>query len=129
MKSFRLRLVFTALAFVLVIALWGCEGGDRIIGKDGAMLLIPAGEFQMGDHGGFDTELPVHTIYVDDFYIDKYEVTNAQYSQFVQETGHREPEGLGPVNGEWQDGFKPWSDSTAPVVGPERSGADPISHR
>ena len=47
---------------------------------DGALMrLIPAGEFQMGDHfdDGADDDLPVHTVYLDDFYIDVYEVTNA----------------------------------------------------
>ncbi len=43
------------------------------------MVLIPAGEFQMGDtfnEGDSDgRELPVHTVRVDDFYMDKYEVT------------------------------------------------------
>ena len=48
------------------------------------MVLIPAGEFQMGsnDSSAHD-EKPVHTVYIDAFYIDKYEVTNAQYKQFV----------------------------------------------
>ena len=47
------------------------------------MVLIPAGEFQMGSNdGGFD-EKPVHTVYVDAFYMDAYEVTNAQYKEFV----------------------------------------------
>ena len=47
------------------------------------MVLIPEGEFQMGtDTGGFD-EGPEHTVYLDAFYIDKTEVTNAQYKEFV----------------------------------------------
>ena len=47
---------------------------QTIIGQDGAdMVLIPAGEFQVGKH----------TVHVDDFYMDKYEVTNAQYKRFV----------------------------------------------
>ena len=46
------------------------------------MVLIPAGEFQMGSNESND-EKPVHTVYIDDFYIDKYEVTNAKYKVFV----------------------------------------------
>ena len=45
--------------------------------------LIPAGEFQMGSSDGDSDAKPVHTVYVDAFYMDKYEVTNAQYKQFV----------------------------------------------
>ena len=59
---------------------------STIIGKDGAeMVLIPAGDFQMGsnDSDAEDDEKPVHTVYVDAFYIDKYEVTNAQFKAFV----------------------------------------------
>ena len=47
------------------------------------MALIPAGRFQMGSKNGEFDEKPVHTVYVDAFYIDKYEVTNAQYKKFV----------------------------------------------
>ncbi|RKU28095.1 hypothetical protein C6499_10485 [Candidatus Poribacteria bacterium] len=46
------------------------------------MILIPAGEFQMGSNDNTD-EKPVHTVYIDAFYIDTYEVTNAQYKTFV----------------------------------------------
>ena len=46
------------------------------------MVLIPAGEFQMGSNDNTD-EKPVHTVYIDAFYIDTYEVTNAQYKAFV----------------------------------------------
>ena len=46
------------------------------------MVLIPAGEFQMGSNDNTD-EKPIHTVHIDTFYIDKYEVTNAQYKAFV----------------------------------------------
>ncbi|MCZ6678648.1 MAG: SUMF1/EgtB/PvdO family nonheme iron enzyme, partial [Candidatus Poribacteria bacterium] len=47
------------------------------------MVWIPAGEFQMGDNGGDDDERPVHTVYLSAFYMDKYEVTNTQFKQFI----------------------------------------------
>ena len=50
---------------------------------DANMALIPASRFQMGSRNGDFDEKPVHTVYVDAFYIDKYEVTNAQYKKFV----------------------------------------------
>ena len=59
---------------------------DTIISDDGAeMVLIPAGEFLMGsdDDEAYDGEKPVHPVYVDAFYMDKYLVTNAQYKVFV----------------------------------------------
>ena len=47
------------------------------------MVLIPAGEFMMGSYDGNDDERPVHTVYVDAFYMDTYQVTNAQFKAFV----------------------------------------------
>lgn len=59
---------------------------QTILGNDGAeMMLIPAGDFLMGsnDKEARDDEKPVHTVYLDDFYIDKYPVTNAQFKEFL----------------------------------------------
>jgi len=54
-------------------------------GKDGAeMMLIPAGEFEMGSN--YKSE-KVHTVYLDAFYMDKYEVTNEKYAEFLNEYG------------------------------------------
>ena len=51
------------------------------------MVLIPAGEFQIGsnDAEADDDEQPVRTVYVDAFYMDETEVTNAQFKEFVLE--------------------------------------------
>lgn len=56
---------------------------------DEELVLIPAGSFLRGtDVGGLD-ERPPREIFLDAFQIDRYEVTNSQYSQFAAATGHR----------------------------------------
>jgi len=80
--------------------------------KDGSeLLLIPEGEFEMGDGGGIGC--PKHTVCLDAYYIAKYCVTNAQYARFVEETGHRPPE-------DWKGFFSksyPSRKANHPVVG------------
>lgn len=53
------------------------------------MVWIPRGEFVMGDPHlpGADAR-PPHTVEVDGFWIDQQPVTNSQFGQFVQATGH-----------------------------------------
>jgi formylglycine-generating enzyme required for sulfatase activity len=54
------------------------------------MVFIPAGEFLMGSpegEGAYD-EHPQHKIYLDAYYIDKYEVTHASFKKFVEATGY-----------------------------------------
>ena len=46
------------------------------------MVRIPAGEFQMGSNE-ITEAIPRHTVYLDEFYIDPYEVTNAQFKAFI----------------------------------------------
>lgn len=55
------------------------------------MVLIPAGDFIRGTEGGGYNEKPEIVDYVDSFWIDKYEVTNYHYQEFVETTGHRKP--------------------------------------
>jgi len=47
------------------------------------MVLIPAGDFLMGDEK--------QSVHVDAFYIDQVPVTNAEYAKFVEATGHPPP--------------------------------------
>lgn len=52
--------------------------------KDGMVLVyVPAGEFTMGSEDGEDDEKPVHTVYLDTFWIDQTEVTNKMYALCV----------------------------------------------
>jgi len=87
------------LVFVLILtstSVWAelslAQVGDPIP-STGDMVLIPAGEFLMGSEDGDDDEKPVHKIYLDAYYIDKYEVTNAQFSRFLNEKGNQEESG------------------------------------
>lgn len=48
------------------------------------MVLIPAGKFVMGSDEGDIDEKPAHSVYMDAYYIDKYEVTNELYEICVQ---------------------------------------------
>jgi formylglycine-generating enzyme required for sulfatase activity len=49
------------------------------------MALIPLGNFEMGSEDGSADETPIHTVFLDDFYMDVHEVTNALYAQCVDE--------------------------------------------
>jgi formylglycine-generating enzyme required for sulfatase activity len=69
----------------------------EITGKDGApMVLIPAGEFMMGswdgDNQAVKDERPDHSVYLNAFYFDRYEVTTTRYARFFRETKRTIPE-------------------------------------
>lgn len=57
--------------------------GSTMTGEDGMTLLyVPAGEFTMGSDESPD-EQPIHTVYLDAYWIDQTEVTNAMYAKCV----------------------------------------------
>ena len=104
-------LISTLSSFVLAVALFGttysCSSKQtdpelkteldkptrqqpKHSGSEANMVLIPAGKFRMGtdqieDH---DEAEPIHTVYLDAFYIDTHEVTLGEYHEFLLETGH-----------------------------------------
>ena len=56
------------------------------------MVLIPAGRFDMGSNlPARDEENPEHRVRMKAYYIDRYEVTNLQYKDFVHAAGYRSP--------------------------------------
>jgi len=52
------------------------------------MVWVPGGVFMMGDPSGYAEERPVHEVTVDGFWMDKTEVTNAQFAKFIDETDY-----------------------------------------
>ncbi len=67
-------------------------GSSMVSEKDGMTLVyVPEGEFEMGSEDGESDERPVHTIYLDAFWIDQTEVTNAQYNACVQSGACEQP--------------------------------------
>jgi formylglycine-generating enzyme len=93
---------------------------------------IPAGDFLMGTSNAQDDERPVHRVYMSEFFIGRFPVTNDEYARFIQETGHRAPSirelpliASGARDGlftelaaayEWKDGHPPAGHGSHPVV-------------
>ena len=100
------------LHFALVFAWLACSEEEVAQPPEG-MVLIPAGTFQMGSTTGDVDEAPVHTVELDAFYIDQYEVTNAEYQAFVAATGYPAPRGIGytAVYERLKHDYEPWDDT------------------
>ena len=92
------------LIVVLIIGLFACGSDENPESLQQStahpidveeMVLIPAGEITIGTNNKTDltsgNEVDAHLVFVETFYIDKYEVTNEQYAKFLMETGHRKP--------------------------------------
>ncbi|MEP6935500.1 MAG: SUMF1/EgtB/PvdO family nonheme iron enzyme, partial [Nitrospirota bacterium] len=92
------------------------------IGIDGApMVEVPVGSFPMGvpqgDRDGGRDEYPRHDVFVDTFLIDKFEVTNGLYLEFVKATGHRVPQNSkNPTRNLWQGDTIAESLTDRPVI-------------
>ncbi|MEK6762304.1 MAG: SUMF1/EgtB/PvdO family nonheme iron enzyme [Nitrospirota bacterium] len=109
---------------------------DReITGKDGApMVRIPAGSFMMGStkdevdraindcieelglnqercQGIYKSELHRHQVSLNAFYLDKYEVTNQLFNQFVEQSGYRTTAEWERSAGVFVGGKKGWEET------------------
>ncbi|HEY6843900.1 MAG TPA: SUMF1/EgtB/PvdO family nonheme iron enzyme, partial [Thermoanaerobaculia bacterium] len=64
---------------------------------------IPAGIATLGagDHFAWDNELPAHRVEVPAFEIDRHNVTNSQYADYMKVTGAEPPHFWQRIDGEW----------------------------
>ena len=66
-----------------------------------AMVLVEAGNFQMGSASGLPNEQPVHTVNITrPFYMSRHEVTFEDYVRYSQDTASRVPDQDGLVSGD-----------------------------
>lgn len=99
---------FAGVIFLLVLAMSGCSaismdssesrnltitretdveeiGRTKMASVDNMTLVyVPAGEFLMGTEIGLTDEEPIHKVYLDSYWIDQTEVTNAMYAKCVE---------------------------------------------
>jgi len=117
--TFPLALLTLLPLFILMVALPGfATDAETVVVKldhqlasneRASMVLIPAGQFTMGRDDAVPDEQPTHRVSLDAFYIDRYEVTVAQYAKFV-ESEDSEPPFL------WQEARRGPNDEN-PVLG------------
>jgi formylglycine-generating enzyme required for sulfatase activity/uncharacterized caspase-like protein len=91
----------------------------RITDAAGAqMVLVPAGNFIMGSDNGDANERPAHTVHLNDYYIDKYEVTIGAYKACVTAKTCSPPQSTkfraGDDPADWYDYYDVYSDQ--PVI-------------
>ena len=109
--------LFGTLAVVLTVACGKAVEPEFVIeesivttpaGTEHVQVFVPASAFTMGSSDGPANARPAHEVMLDAFYIDKYEVTNAQYLAYAEATGSERPQFIR------DEGF---NDPNQPVVG------------
>ncbi|HBB88459.1 MAG TPA: hypothetical protein DC047_12670 [Blastocatellia bacterium] len=93
---------------------------------------IPGGTFQMGRNDGPPQERPEHAVTVPKFLMDRTEVTNAEYAEFVRDTGYEVPSHW--VKGQPLPGQEQWpvvnvSPKDAEAFAAWRSKRDGVAYR
>jgi formylglycine-generating enzyme required for sulfatase activity len=82
---------------LIVLLTLGAWGASAAAPPD--MVFVPAGEFIMGSLDGDADEAPPRRVFLPAFYIDRFEVTHAQYAKFIAATGRKSP--VDWVNGQF----------------------------
>jgi formylglycine-generating enzyme required for sulfatase activity len=82
-----------------------------ITNKTREMVLIEGGTFTMGSNSAGQEQRGEHTVSVPSFYIDKYEVTNADYAEFIKDTGRLAPTIDPTLKGSY---WEPWNGNNPP---------------
>jgi formylglycine-generating enzyme required for sulfatase activity len=77
---------------------WQIPHGLREAKVSSPMVRVPAGRFVMGSRFGPADAQPEREIFLDAFFIDKYEVTVAEFRRFVDDTGYTYVPGIVTCN-------------------------------
>ena len=85
----KLVLDYLAIIVLAVSVAFASCGGRPIVAQDD-MILISGGSYKMGDFTGegFANAKPLHDVFLDSFFMSKYQLTVGEFSDFVEESGY-----------------------------------------
>jgi len=106
----------------------GTLGDPRINALSPPMEVVEAGEFIRGsDESDEDDEKPEQRIYLDEFVIGKYPVTNQEFKMFIEDGGYKDKDLWTPEGWQWREKEnisepwywhdRKWNGLNFPVVG------------
>jgi len=81
------KLVVVLLLSLITTPIKSQQLGDGVLDNAG-MVFVEGGEFDMGDPGGSKGQ-QLHKVKISDFFIDKFEVTVAEFAKFIASTGYK----------------------------------------
>ncbi len=76
------------ILLVFVVTFAGVAYAEPAAPDLSRMVWVPGTTFTMGSDQDYPEEAPAHTVSVDGFWIDKFEVSNAEFEKFVKDTGY-----------------------------------------
>lgn len=94
----------------------GSLGDPRFVSNQPALCRVPAGEFRMGTTKDeeelikaqnariYEDEKPSHNVFVSEFFIGKYLITNQEYASFYEVKGYENPDFWSKVGWDWRTG-------------------------
>ncbi|MCD4794505.1 MAG: SUMF1/EgtB/PvdO family nonheme iron enzyme [Bacteroidales bacterium] len=80
---------FLLTVIILLSKLYEKKEAENIVFPQVEMIRVWGGEFNMGYYAGPENKKPLHTIYLNSFYISKYEITNKQFCLFLNDYGYK----------------------------------------
>jgi formylglycine-generating enzyme required for sulfatase activity/serine/threonine protein kinase len=111
----RSRLPFVLLGVVLLVLVLAGAGITAYLllqvpeKTKPELVLLGGGSFMMGRADGPVIEMPVHAVTVQPFMMDRTEVSNTEYAEFINETNHAAPT-------HWAEKKPPFGQELWPVV-------------
>jgi formylglycine-generating enzyme required for sulfatase activity len=95
----RASVLFASLSTLVLVSCGGPGKNPKPVDL-ATMIRVPAGEFIMGRNDGADDERPERRVWLDEFYIDRTEVTNASFKAYCDATGR-----IYPNNPGWDEDY------------------------
>jgi formylglycine-generating enzyme required for sulfatase activity len=102
---------FVIFLLINSVWIWGCAEKRAIVKMKAEgdksslnnMVSVPSGIFIMGSDKGAPYEGPPRKVYLDGYYIDRYEATNALYQKFVNDGGYENPKYWSQEGWDWKE--------------------------